>query len=336
MEVNEHISLEHESDIGAVRRRLATLAAAAGLDENRTSDAALIATELATNVLRHARHGGALLGTAGTAGQPGRHGVAIAVWDRGPGMDVQACLRDGMSTAGTAGVGLGAVSRLASRWDAYAPRGRGTVIAAYVAPAREAPEVPRPRFETGAVRLPYPGLEVCGDGWDVHAAGDTATLIVCDGLGHGVDAAAAARAVLDAFRERPGDAPAVILERASRAARSTRGAAATVVRVDLAAREATVSAVGNVTPWIAGDAQRQLVTQHGTLGHTMPRLREERYPFPTGSTLVVASDGLKSRLELDAATGLLGRDPMVIAATLWRDHCRGRDDATAVVLREAR
>jgi anti-sigma regulatory factor (Ser/Thr protein kinase) len=330
MEMSEHIALDHEADVGAVRRRLAALAAAAGLDESRTSDAALIATELATNVRRHAGSGGALLGAA--AG-PGERGVVIAAWDRGPGMDLEACLRDGMSTAGTAGAGLGAVSRLASRWDAYAPRGHGTVIVAHVFPARE---VRRPRIELGAVRVPHVGLEVSGDAWDLHADGDAATLIVCDGLGHGDGAAAASRAVIAAFRERPGDPPAVILERASHAARPTRGAAATVVRVDLAARSAAIAAVGNVAAWIAGDTQRQLVTQHGTLGHAMPHLREERYPFPAGATLVVASDGLKSRLAIDGYAGLLARDPAVIAAVLWRDHSRGRDDATVVALREAR
>ena len=332
MEVSECISLEHEADIGAVRRRFAALAAAAGLDEARTGDAALVATELATNVRRHAGHGGALLGTAG-AGD--RRGVAIAVWDRGPGMDLPACLRDGMSTAGTAGVGLGAVSRLASRWDAFAPRGRGTVIVAYVLPARVAP---RPGLEVGAVRLPYPGLPVSGDAWDLHAdpGGAAATLLVCDGLGHGDGAAEASRAVIDAFRARPTDPPAAILERAGAAARATRGAAATVVRMDLAARQAVVAGVGNVGAWIAADGARQLVTQHGTLGQAMPRLREERYPFPPGATLVVASDGLKSRLDFGDPPGVLARDPGVIAAALWRDHNRGRDDATVVVVREAR
>jgi len=329
--MSECIALDHEADIGAVRRRFAALAVTAGLDEHRASEAALIATELATNARRHAGGGGALLGAA--TGPPGP-AVAIAVWDRGPGMDVAACLRDGMSTAGTPGNGLGAVSRLASRWDAFAPRGRGTVIAAHVAlaPARKPPP---PRFELGAVRLPYPGAAVCGDAWDLHAAGDTTTLIVCDGLGHGEGAAEAAHAVIAAFRERPEDPPAAILERAGRAARPTRGAAATVVRIDLAAREAVLAGVGNVGAWLAADATRQLVTQHGTLGQVMPRLREERYPFPAGATLVVASDGLKSRLELDTP-GLLARDPLVIAAALWRDHNRGRDDATVVVVREAR
>jgi len=330
MEMTECIGLDHEADVGAVRRRLSVLAAGAGLDEHRTGEAALIATELATNVRRHAGHGGALLGATRGAG---RNGVAIATWDRGPGMDVAACLRDGMSTAGTAGAGLGAVDRLATRWDAYAPRGRGTVIAACVLAAQE---VPRARIELGAVCLPYPGLPVSGDAWDLHAAGDVATLIVCDGLGHGEGAAEAAAAVIDAFRAQPDDPLAAILERASGAARPTRGAAATIVRVDLAARTAAIAAVGNVAAWIAGVEQRQLVTQHGTLGHSMPRIREERYPFPAGATLVIASDGLKSRLELDQHPDLLARDPAVIAAALWRDHNRGRDDATVVVLREAR
>ncbi len=332
MEVSECMALDHDADIGAVRRRFATLAALAGLDEHRTSEAALIATELATNVRRHGGGGGALLGTAPA---PAR-GVTIAAWDRGPGMDLEACLRDGMSTAGTAGNGLGAVSRLASRWDAYAPRGRGTVIVAHVAHVAPAGRAPPTRLELGAVRLPYPGLAISGDAWDCHASGDVATLIVCDGLGHGDGAAEASRAVLASFRERPDDPPAVILERVDRAARPTRGAAATVVRVDFAARHAVLAGVGNVSAWIAGAPPRQLVTQHGTLGHATPKIREERHAFPEGAHLVIASDGLKSRLELDAYPGLFARDPAVIAVVLWRDHNRGRDDATAVVLREAR
>jgi anti-sigma regulatory factor (Ser/Thr protein kinase) len=330
MEVSECISIEHEADIGAVRRRFVALAAAAGLDENRTSDAALIATELASNVIRHARHGGALIGPI-TEGA--RRGVAIAAWDRGPGMDVAACLRDGMSTAGTAGVGLGAVSRLATSWDAYAPRGHGAVVVARVFPARSSH---RARFATGGVCVPYPGLAVSGDAWATHELGHVLTVVACDGLGHGDGAAAAATAALDAFRTRPDAAPAAILERAHAAARATRGAAATVVRLDLTAREATIAAVGNVTAWIYGDTQRQLVAQHGTLGQALPsRLREERYPFPPGALLVIASDGLKSRLELAGYPGLAACDPLAAAAVLWRDYHRGRDDATAVVVREA-
>jgi anti-sigma regulatory factor (Ser/Thr protein kinase) len=337
MEVNEPdnqteaFELDHESDVGAVRRRFMTLAATSGLDEVRTGDAGLIATELASNVIKHAGHGGALLGCVAA---PGARGVSIAAWDRGPGMNVEACLRDGMSTAGTAGAGLGAVSRLASRWDAYSRRGAGTVVTACVF-ARGGPA--RTAFDVGGVSVPYPGMAVCGDGWRVHESGRCATVIACDGLGHGDGAAAATRAVLAVFAQRPDDALAAILEHADRAARHTRGAAATIVRVDLAAGEATIAGIGNVAAWIAGEeSSRQLVTQHGTLGQAMPRIREERYGFPAGAQLVMCSDGLKSRPAIHDHPGLLAHDPATIAALLWRNHARGKDDATAVVVREAR
>jgi anti-sigma regulatory factor (Ser/Thr protein kinase)/serine/threonine protein phosphatase PrpC len=326
----EAFELEHDADIGAVRRRLAVLAAEAGLDEGRAGDAALIVNELATNVLRHAHHGGMLIACVG---EDSRRGVSMAAWDRGPGMDVDACLRDGMSTAGTAGVGLGAVARLATRWDAYAPRGKGTVITATVFPHGDI----RPAaFDVGGLCVPYPGMATCGDAWDALVHGDRATVIVCDGLGHGEGAAEASRAVIAAFRHGPDDLPAGILERAHRAARSTRGAAALVVRVDRAAREATIAAVGNVAAWIVSDAQRQLVTQHGTLGHASPPIREERYAFPPGALLIMCTDGLKTRVPLDEHPGLIARHPATIATVLWRDHGRERDDATAVALREVR
>jgi serine/threonine protein phosphatase PrpC len=242
-----------------------------------------------------------------------------------------------MSTAGTAGAGLGAVSRLATRWDAYSQPGRpgaGTVISATVY-ARA--KLVRTAFDAAGVCVPHPGMIACGDAWRLHESGERATLIVCDGLGHGDGAAAASRAVLGAFSQRADETPAAILENADRAARATRGAAATVVRLDLAAREATVAGVGNVAAWIVGgESTRQLVTQHGTLGQAMPRTREERYAFPAGAQLVMCSDGLKSRLAIDDYPGLLAHDPATIAATLWRDHARGKDDATAVVLREVR
>lgn len=329
MEVNdtEAFDLDHDADIGAARRRFVSLAHSAGLDEARSNDAALIATELASNVIKHARNGGILLGCTVEAGQ---RGVSIVAWDRGPGMNLAACMRDGMSTAGTAGAGLGAVSRLATRWDAYTRHGIGTVITAIVLPkgARAAP------VELGGIAIPYPGLPVCGDAWTSHEHGHLVTVIVSDGLGHGDGARQASQAVLAAFRARPDDPLPAILDHAHRAAKATRGAAATVVRIDRTARTATIAGVGNVAAWVIADKSRQLVTQHGTLGQATPSLRQETYPFPPSATLVIATDGLKSRIPFDELAELLARSPLTIAAGLWRDHARGRDDATVVVLRE--
>jgi hypothetical protein len=59
------------------------------------------------------------------------------------------------------------------------------------------------------------------------------------------------------------------------------------------------------------------------------------YPAVPGHPLRVAlcSDGLKTRWSLDHRhRGLLGHDPATIAAVLWRDFARGRDDATAAIV----
>jgi anti-sigma regulatory factor (Ser/Thr protein kinase) len=328
--VCEAFDLDDAVDVGAVRRRLVALAAAAGLDEVRIGAAALIATELASNVLKHAQRGGAVLGVLH---EHDRRGVAIAAWDRGPGMNFDACLRDGISTAGTRGAGLGAVARLASWFDAYTPHGRGSVVVAAVFPHGPAPPA---RFSIGAACVPFPGLLVCGDAWATHVDGERATFVVCDGLGHGAGAAAAAAAVIAAFRVAPGDPLGAILERADQAARATRGVAATVARIDLASRELAVAGVGNVAVRVAVDTLRQLVTQHGTLGQVTPSLiREERYRFAPGALLVMCSDGIKSRWSFDDHPGLTARHPTTIATVLWRDLARGRDDASVVVAREA-
>ncbi|HET7504912.1 MAG TPA: SpoIIE family protein phosphatase, partial [Kofleriaceae bacterium] len=291
---------------------------------------ALIATELASNVLKHAGRGGAMLGVVHTRQA---RGVVIATWDRGPGMDFEGCLRDGMSTAGTRGVGLGAVARRASRVDAYAPRGKGSVVIAEV--FRAGPP-PVERFAIGAACMPYPGMTVCGDAWAGDIDGDRATLIVCDGLGHGEGAAAAAAAVIAAFRAAPGDPLPRILERADRAARPTRGAAATLARIDLSTGDVVIAGVGNVAVWIQGDALKQLVTQHGTLGQAVPaQLREERARLPPGGLIVMCSDGIRSRWSFDDHPGLVSHHPTTIATVMWRDLARGRDDASVVVTREA-
>lgn len=323
-------AIDHDADVGAVRRHATILCAEIGLDETETGRVALIVTELGTNVLRHAHHGGALISALDVHGV---RGLTLAFWDRGPGMHVSDSLQDGVSTGGTRGVGLGAVSRMSSAWDAYSLPGSGSVVVAKVLRQENARSSP---FTVGGICVPCPGERVSGDRWEVHAEGDVATVLVCDGLGHGPGACEAAAAVSSAFLQDPTAPLPAILERADRAAHATRGAAATIVRLERAERRLVVCGAGNVTPWLVARTPRQLVVQHGTLGQRLPRLREEICPLDDGDHVVVMSDGLKSRWDLSAHAGLLDRDPDLIATVLWRDFARGKDDATAVVIRGRR
>ncbi|MGW0865823.1 MULTISPECIES: ATP-binding SpoIIE family protein phosphatase [Streptomyces] len=115
-------------------------AALAGLDERRTAAAALVATELATNLLKHAEGGQVLIDVVARPvlreGREEPRVVQIAAIDHGPGIaDVPAALRDGFSTTRSLGAGLGTCLRLADDFGLHSRPGRGTVAVARVGTA---------------------------------------------------------------------------------------------------------------------------------------------------------------------------------------------------------
>src|SRR5262249_13366746 len=132
----------------------------------------------------------------------GRLGLEILALDRGPGMaDVGRCLRDGFSTAGTPGGGLGAMSRLSSMFDIYSQPGAGTAVLCRLWAAAGVPAGRGPRFQVGAVSVPKSGETVCGDAWWAEPDGPRVRVLVADGLGHGVEAARAAQEAVRVFQD---------------------------------------------------------------------------------------------------------------------------------------
>jgi hypothetical protein len=129
--------------------------------------------------------------------------------------------------------------------------------------------------------------------------------------------------------------PATRVEAMHLALRATRGAAVAVAEVDLNRRLVRFAGLGNIAALVHGDGgTRRLVSQHGTAGVAARRIEEYTCPWPAHGVLVMHSDGLATLRAADAYPGLLSRDPGVVAGVLYRDHARGRDDATVVVVRE--
>jgi anti-sigma regulatory factor (Ser/Thr protein kinase) len=314
--------IEEESQIGEARRDAQRLAMAYGLDATQTGRVAIAATELATNLYRHGSGGEMLL-------QPVRAGdtesIELLAIDKGRGMsDVDRCLGDGYSTGGTAGTGLGAVQRMSVEFDIHSVPGEGTVVMSRVGTNTAA------RF--GAISIAVTGEIECGDGWALAQEPDSLTVMLVDGLGHGTFAAAAAECAQRAFAEGSGDPPHALLQRAHRALTGTRGAAAAVARLGTNG-SVSYAGVGNITGYLVGEQKSQgLVSHNGTLGLTVPRLQQFEYERSDATCLVMHSDGISARWDLRKDTALRQRHPAIIAAVLYRDHARARDDATVVVL----
>ena len=328
------IAVTEISQVGEARRAAVRLATDHGLDETVVGRIAIVVTELGNNLWRHATQGRLLVGCGRS-----EHGCQLEVIsiDSGPGMaDIARCLRDGYSTGGTPGTGLGAVQRLSSDFSAFSAPGKGTVILSRTwVPAASAAgaTAPRARFAHAGICVAAPGEIVSGDAWDIRIEDGRASVIVADGLGHGPGAAEAADEALKVFAATRGS-PATILERAHPLMRGTRGAAVTIVDADATSGRITYAGAGNISGRIiSGVEDRSLLAQHGTLGVQIRKLQDVTTPWPDHALLVLHSDGLISRWDLKDAGGLLQCDPAVVAGWLLRDYTRGHDDVTVVVLK---
>ena len=182
------IPVSETSQIGEARRQANRLAELAGFDEPHRGKAAIIATELATNLVRHARGGEIHLQTVNGSSPISMDITAV---DRGPGMgDLSKCLSDGYSTGGTAGNGLGAVRRMATEFDIHTAEG-GTIVFTRLN-QQAGVVVDKAWFRWSVISRPAPHEVVCGDSWRIAAQGDELAILIADGLGHGPQAAEAA------------------------------------------------------------------------------------------------------------------------------------------------
>ncbi len=331
-----HVPMLESSRVAEARRVIGSLALEVRLPEADVGRAQIVASELANNIVRHARDG--FLVARPLQDSEGR-GVEIAAVDRGPGMDLERCLADGFSTGGTPGTGLGAVRRLSDSFDAYSlPSGSIVVARIVAADAVTRPVLGPPAPQIGTVCLAKAGEDVSGDAWAVAAmAGGRMLVVVADGLGHGPLAADASTAALGAFYEEApsGRGPAEILGEIHRRLRSTRGAAVAIAEISPASEEIRFAGLGNVAGVvITGGSRRGLVSHNGIAGGTPTPPRELSYPFPRQSLLVMASDGLATHWDLARYAGITARHPSVVSALLCRDFSRGRDDLTVVAARE--
>ncbi|MFG1886750.1 SpoIIE family protein phosphatase [Micromonospora sp. NPDC049051] len=322
--------VESGSAASTVRRAAERLGNQLDLGADRIADLSIVAAELTSNLVKHADDGVLLLRPVRRDGEAG---VELIALDTGPGMaDLTASSRDGHSTAGTLGIGLGAIVRQANWFDGYSRPERGTVLTVQIWP-NDAGGPERPWV--GALTRPLAGESVSGDGYAWRIVDGRRQVLVCDGLGHGPLASAATDAALDAFRKAPAGAPSAVVAHLHRSMSHTRGAALAVAEPDPSAGVLRYSGLGNISAAVidADGKRRGLVSLPGIAGHQRPPIREYDYPFGTDALLVMHSDGVVDRWQLADYPGLVDRSPLVVAATLLRDAGTRRDDACVLAVR---
>lgn len=329
------LQVEDMSHTGEARRLAASLCKLMDFSTTETGNISLIVTEMTTNLVKHA-NGGELL--IRSLERDHIKGMEILTIDKGPGIaSISHSIKDGFSTAGSPGTGLGAIARLSSFFDVYSEQGKGTVIMSRLWAGSMKCNQPAQPLDIGALCLPMKGEEICGDGWAVEQTHRRSLIFVSDGIGHGSEASEASLTAVDIFRKNKTYGPQAIAEAVHLGLRSTRGAAIAVAEVDHINKIIKYSGIGNISGRIISrETEKNMVSHNGTAGHDVRKIQEFAYPWDASNLLIMHSDGLATHWRLDDYPNIMNRHPSVISTVLYREHCRGRDDVTVITARKAK
>lgn len=178
-----------------------------------------------------------------------------------------------------------------------------------------------------------PGHVDSGDESCVHTADDRTTVAVFDGLGHGSEAANAARLGVALIEQSRAHDVVTMIRECHNGLRGTRGAVMSVAMFDSAERTMTWIGVGNVqgSLWCPrSSAWQSLLLRRGVVGDCLPRLQASVVPVNEGDTLVFTTDGVNPALD----DRLLKGDSLHATAERILARCRaGHDDALVLVAR---
>jgi anti-sigma regulatory factor (Ser/Thr protein kinase) len=320
------------SAVAPARRSISTFAARLGFDTEDAGRAALVATEIGTNLVKHGG-GGSLI--VQKISRDGHLGLELLGLDKGAGIDdIAKCLRDGYSTGGSPGTGLGAMERMSQLFEIYSRPGQGTAVLAQLWP--DSREPPPGRTQVGALVVPKPGEAACGDSFCYHERIEGLLLAGIDGLGHGLGAEQAANEACRVFQAENHRPALRLMQILHESLRPTRGAAVTLLEVDWDAGRITSVGVGNVAAaMINGVETKRIATDNGIVGHVMSRPRELTHVCKPDTVLVIHSDGLTANWQAERYPGLMQHHAALIAGVLFRDCTRGRDDSLVVVIRRS-
>ena len=175
----------------------------------------------------------------------------------------------------------------------------------------------------------------CGDTGLIVQQGARCFIALVDVLGHGRQAhevALRAEAYLAAHAEA---ALPTVMQGLDRTLRGSRGAVATLCRLDTGSGRLQHVGVGNITTRIFGADTKRLLSRDGIVGYMMPTPHEQTARMEPGDVIMLYSDGIKESFDPYDCPGLLSGSAADIAKKLFHCFYKGDDDGSCLVLRVA-
>lgn len=314
-----------------LKKDIHRLAENAGLGKLRISELDIIVAELTSNLFKYGDNGEILFGTFQNGDAPYIELICI---DSGPGMhNPSRMLIDGVSTGNTMGHGLGSIKRLSDTFDIYSQVGWGTIILSRIyvkgKPQKKEPVTIRPLV------LSKPGETTSGDGIAYKLTKDCIKLMLCDGLGHGPEANKAINEAAASFRVFPDSSPTETLRFIHSSIKKTRGMVANVVNYDFKTKRWSSAGIGNIAArWLGPGTSKNHMSYNGIVGHNIPgSMNDQQYSSEEYNQLILCSDGIKTRWEMNKYPLIQKCDPAILCAALYKDQARRTDDMSIIIIK---
>lgn len=330
----ETIDVSHRSGVGHARRAARALCKAIGFNTQQCEEVAIVAAELASNLVKHA-HGGKVI--LQPLKEEERSGLQIETLDSGPGIcDLDRAVTDGYSTAGGLGTGLGTVNRLMDELTVESQEDGGAHVLCrrwlhtHVEDHRPCP------LSFGVAARPHPMQDVSGDTFVIKQWAETALVGVIDGLGHGPAAQQAALAARDYIERHCEQGLEDIFRGVGYACHSTRGVVMALARFDWGVGHLSLASLGNIEVRVFGTPEPfRSDVRRGIIGVNNQRPAICHHQWDPAYVMVMHSDGLTSHWRWDAFANLADKPASAMAAGLLDALAKDDDDATVLVVRSA-
>ena len=328
------ISVGNYEDVILARQKARELMQVMGFSLLAQTRMVTAVSELARNMVVHAgRSQGSLWVMPHQAGQS--TGLKIIARNLQPTPDPDRArqqsgltLGDGVSTAGTLGIGISGVRRLMDAFDVTIDD-QGHLI---ITTIKWLIKSNWNRANCSIVSRPKLGESMSGDAYYIRHLPDGFIFGIIDGLGHGPEAKHAADIalkVIDMNCHKPLD---VIIGNCHAALEKTRGAAMSLGCLNYPSNRLFHAGIGNVETRIYnGNQMDKLMIYNGTLGAALPHFSVTITPFAQGMLIIMHSDGISDKFELDAL--VRRKEPQEITHHIMSRFSRSHDDATVLAVK---
>ncbi len=305
------------------------------------TETSIVISELCSNIVKHKSINGKIRFFQITADN--RVGIEIISEDKVQGKeDINEGQKDGASINGTIDDGFGTINSFSDFFEIRSntenvikkgmPVETTLTIRLWSMALTDTSGIGSSEIKVSVISRPYTGFLVNGDCYYIRNFEDRDIIAVVDGLGHGMEAHEAASRAVKIIEENTQNSIEDIIKQTNTALKNTRGAVIALFIIYKFTNEFEMISIGNIDcRHITAGSTVKLLSYNGYVGAYSGSCKARRHIFSNGDMLVLCSDGITSKWEVENYAEGVAKSPSLLCNMVFNEYERHNDDATILV-----